>query len=49
MGVPPALPGRQSKFDSSGNGKLPLVSRSKLREREFFVELQEATAQRMGV
>lgn len=48
-GVPPALPGRQAKFDSSGNGKLPLVSRSKHHEREFLDELQEATAHGMGV
>jgi hypothetical protein len=48
-GVPPALPGRPSKFDSSGNARLPLVSRSKHHEREHFVELQEATTQRMGV
>jgi tetratricopeptide (TPR) repeat protein len=48
-GVPPALPGRQQKFDSSGNEKLPLVSRSEHRERESLDELQEATAQRMGV
>ncbi len=49
LGVPPALPGRPSKFDSSGNEKLPLVSRSKHHEREFCDEVQEATAQRKGV
>ena len=51
LGDPPALPGRQQKFDRSGSPKrkLPLVSRQSITRGSFFLEHQKSKPHEMGV